>query len=333
VADGQSDTCTGGNQAPLAVNDSSGSGNVGLVTIPVLANDSDPDGNCLRVTQVTTPSTGVAFINFVGCNADTVSYVPNLSCGNPCNDSFDYTISDGQGGTAAATVSIIQTDTKLELIHGSNLQRSLAAAGNVAKQDFFPIRTQPHRSWEVVVDGATGDIVGSGGPNVVRVDSDLTTVIQTAAPIGTGVSKSLRWENGGAAAFDNFVRVESAGCTTNCTAEDGYRIRSYDTTYSVSRFNNSATQVTVLVIQNSSTDPVTGTISLWNSAGALVGSQPVSLSANTTFVLNTASMAPGVGGTITLTHDGRYGSLAGKAVAVEPATGFTFDTAMTPRSR
>jgi hypothetical protein len=34
-----------------------------------------------------------------------------------------------------------------------------------------------------------------------------------------------------------------------------------------------------------------------------------------------------------VSNDGRYGSLAGKAVAVEPATGFTFDTAMTPRSR
>jgi hypothetical protein len=34
---------------------------------------------------------------------------------------------------------------------------------------------------------------------------------------------------------------------------------------------------------------------------------------------------------MTLSHDGPYGSLAGKAVAVEPATGFTFDTALAPR--
>ena len=127
--------------------------------------------------------------------------------------------------------------------------------------------------------------------------------------------------------------VESAGCTTTCTAEDVYRIRAYDTTYAITRFNNSATQITVLIIQNTSTDAVTGTVWLWDSTGALVASQPLSLASNATFVLNTASLAPGVGGTITVSNDGRYGSLAGKAVAVEPATGFTFDTAMTPRSR
>jgi hypothetical protein len=334
VADTQSDVCTGGNQSPVAVADASGSGTLGLVTVPVLANDSDPDGNCLRVTAVTTPGAGSAFINFVGCGTDTVSYVPNLSCGNPCNDSFQYTVSDGQGGTANATVSITQTtDAKLELVHGSSVHRNLAAAGGVARQDFLPIRTRAAQSWEVVVDEATGDIVGSGGPNLVRVDSDFTTVIQTAAPIGTGVSKSLRWENNGATSFDNYARVSSAGCTTDCTAEDAYRIRAYDTTYSIARFNNSATQVTVLVIQNTSVDPVTGTVWLWNAAGALVSSQPLTLAANSTLVLNTSGIAPGVGGTITVTTDGRYGSLSGKAVAVEPATGFTFDTAMTPKGR
>ena len=37
--------------------------------------------------------------------------------------------------------------------------------------------------------------------------------------------------------------------------------------------------------------------------------------------------------TATISHDGSYGSVVGKAVAVEPATGFTFDTAMAPRPR
>ena len=34
----------------------------------------------------------------------------------------------------------------------------------------------------------------------------------------------------------------------------------------------------------------------------------------------------GVGGTITIAHDGGYGNLAVKAVALEPSTGFSFDT-------
>ena len=217
-------------------------------------------------------------------------------------------------------------------MHGTGLRRTLDSVGGVAIQDTFPIRSRAHQSWEVVVDGTGGDIVGAGGPNVVRLDSDGTTVVQNATSIGAGSSKSLRWENGGAADFDGFVRVESAGCTTTCTAEDVYRVRAYDTTYSISRFNNSATQVTILVIQNTSTDAVAGTAWLWSAAGALVATQPLSLAPNATFVVNTSTLATGAG-TITVSHDGRYGSLSGKAVAVETATGFTFDTAMTPRGR
>jgi hypothetical protein len=36
---------------------------------------------------------------------------------------------------------------------------------------------------------------------------------------------------------------------------------------------------------------------------------------------------------VTVAHDAPHGSLAGKAVALEPATGFTFDTEMLPRTR
>jgi len=36
---------------------------------------------------------------------------------------------------------------------------------------------------------------------------------------------------------------------------------------------------------------------------------------------------------VTVTHDGGYGGLVGKAVSLEPGTGFTFDTLMLPRAR
>ena len=53
------------------------------------------------------------------------------------------------------------------------------------------------------------------------------------------------------------------------------------------------------------------------------------------FVVNTSGVPglAGQGGTVTLSHDGPYGTLMGKAVAVEPATGFTFDTSLEPRRR
>ena len=36
---------------------------------------------------------------------------------------------------------------------------------------------------------------------------------------------------------------------------------------------------------------------------------------------------------MTLSHDGRYGELVGKAVALEPATGFSFDSPLETRPR
>jgi hypothetical protein len=44
--------------------------------------------------------------------------------------------------------------------------------------------------------------------------------------------------------------------------------------------------------------------------------------------LSTPGLAPLVGqsGSITIAHDGPYGSLNIKAVALEPSTGFSFDT-------
>ncbi len=50
-------------------------------------------------------------------------------------------------------------------------------------------------------------------------------------------------------------------------------------------------------------------------------------------MLNTGSLgfAAGIGGSVTVSNDGRYGDLSGKAVAVEPATGFSFDTPMVPK--
>lgn len=88
------------NDAPTAVADSATTDEETAVTIAVLANDTDLDGDSLAVSSVGTASNGVVLLN-----ADqTVSYQPALNFNG--NDSFDYTISDGNGGEATATVTI-----------------------------------------------------------------------------------------------------------------------------------------------------------------------------------------------------------------------------------
>jgi hypothetical protein len=71
------------------------------------------------------------------------------------------------------------------------------------------------------------------------------------------------------------------------------------------------------------------------SSGALLHIQPFTLAPKALLTVNSASVAAlqGKGGTITVSNDGRYGDLAGKAISLEPATGFAFDTPMEPRPR
>jgi hypothetical protein len=146
----------------------------------------------------------------------------------------------------------------------------------------------------------------------------------------------LRWSHDGAAAVSGeYLRVRSAGCTTTCGASAVYRMRAYDTTLRLPRFNNSATQVTLLVLQNASDASIVGHVRFWDGVGDLLGEQTLVLGPWQLQVVNTAAV-PGAGGqsgTVTVSHDGPYAALRGKGVAVEPATGFTFDTALEPRPR
>ena len=70
------------------------------VTLNVLGDDTDPDGDDLTVSEVTQPTEGTVVINPDG----TVTFTPNMGVTGPVT--FDYTISDGEGGTDTATVTI-----------------------------------------------------------------------------------------------------------------------------------------------------------------------------------------------------------------------------------
>ena len=90
-----------GNGAPVAADDEATTGRNQPVDIAVLANDSDPDGDALTVTETTTPADGTVIVNDDG----TVSYTPDP--GFTGTDSFDYTVSDGIAtDTATVTVAV-----------------------------------------------------------------------------------------------------------------------------------------------------------------------------------------------------------------------------------
>ncbi|PSF37365.1 hypothetical protein C7H19_10580 [Aphanothece hegewaldii CCALA 016] len=106
------------NQNPIAVNDSGSTTEKQAFTSNVLINDGDPNGDNIVVSGVNgTTNLGIPFNLASGAslilNADgNFNYNSNgvfnaLNDGQTATDSFTYEISDGKGGLANATVTII----------------------------------------------------------------------------------------------------------------------------------------------------------------------------------------------------------------------------------
>jgi plastocyanin len=233
------------------------------------------------------------------------------------------------GGTGGAGMSgVVDVTDAIEVAHGSDMNDDLLGA-----PDRYRIGQKPYSSYEVVVD----PLAGNAALELHRLAGTTTTVLQSGEAVSSGIdqAQSLRWQNATAAAIDtDRVRVSSSACGTSCGAPDLYRIRVYDTTLSFSRFNQSGTQASVLILQNSSNTPINATLYFWNASGTLLNSPGTvvsNIAAKATVVqpvstINGGALV-GTSGSVTISHTGRYGDLSGKVVAVEPATGFSFDTA------
>jgi hypothetical protein len=269
----------------------------------------------------------------VTVRSDATSEPPESYSVNLSNPTGGAVIGDGSGAG-----TIVDRHFSLdELVHGSRVVTDLLPpAATLSDEDRYRLRQAPRSSFEVVVDALSGDALP------IELDllaSDNNTVLASGTPVAGGGSTSLRLQNSTATAVTNQrvrVRTGSGGCGINCDAQDVYRIQARDTTYRVSRYNNSSSQITILLIQNPTESAVSGTAWFWGAAtGTLQGSTAFSIPAKGVFSLNTAGVAgvAGTGGSITIGSDAPYGALIGKAVALESATGFTFDTPMEPRIR
>lgn len=223
------------------------------------------------------------------------------------------------------------TGTDNTPIHGTVQTHDLGVRpGPVADQDFYSMEARGFASYEAVIDGLTGDTGGSLSFNFLA--SDGTTILSSGTSLGSAsctlCTQTLRFENNQATPRPLFLRVGTPGCGTACDSSDQYTFRFLETTYSIPRYNNTGGQATVLILHNVSELPVVGNIHLFNTTGTQVGSQAFTLPVNNHLVLVTSTIPGGAGtsGVITVSHNGRYGSLSGKAVVLDPANGFSFDT-------
>ena len=221
-------------------------------------------------------------------------------------------------------------------IHGAVQVHDLGVRpGPVADQDWYSISAEGRTSYEAVIDGLTGDTGGS--LSFQWLAADATTVLASGVFLGsascTTCTQSARFNNNSSVVAPVFIRVQNPSCGTSCDSSDQYTFRLFETTYSIPRFNNSGTQITVLLIQNTAAYTVNANIHFWSPAGTFLGTSATAIPARGLTVLNTSSLgfAVGTGGSMTVSNDGRYGDLSGKAVALEPSTGFSFDTPMVPK--
>jgi hypothetical protein len=231
--------------------------------------------------------------------------------------------------------------TRSEIAPGALQVHDMEGAGGVADQDWFRISQKPYSSYEVMVDGLTGGL--SPVPvTVPGTELGVHLVRQVGSPVpsnalgASGSARVLYFRNEtGTLIDDEFVRVSNPLCAGACLATEQYRIRLFDTTYGISRFNNSTTQVTVLVLQNTSDRVVYFNAHFFDANGTIQGTYSQNIPPFGATVVNTSTLAglSNRSGSIIINNDGRYGVLTGKAVALEPSTGFTFDTLMVARGQ
>ncbi|MEA5509906.1 G8 domain-containing protein [Crocosphaera sp. UHCC 0190] len=115
------------NTPPLAVNDIAKTDKDKSVTIDVIANDSDENGDFIFVNNVTKPTNGTVIDNGDG----TLTYTPQSQFVG--NDSFEYTIADGKGGISTATVDLTVNGSNGNIVNDATFS---AASGDTFVQNW-----------------------------------------------------------------------------------------------------------------------------------------------------------------------------------------------------
>jgi hypothetical protein len=149
------------NQAPVARDDEAGTDQDSTVSIDVLANDSDPDGDPLTIISVTQPGSGSVRAELGGF----LSYEPRAGFSGV--DTFTYTISDGDGGNASANVHVlvnaVVNQAPVARDDSAVTLESTAVSIDVLANDFDPEG-----------NALTITAVGEAANGVISVESDGT---------------------------------------------------------------------------------------------------------------------------------------------------------------
>jgi murein DD-endopeptidase MepM/ murein hydrolase activator NlpD len=158
------------------------------LSVNVLANDGDVDGDLIRLVSFTTPAHGA-----VRRQGNLLVYTPLVRTGG--TDAFTYTVADGHGGTATGAVSVTITDPippavqAVRAYYGPAAYADLAAPGRSILPWTGITRIAVVFSEDVVVGADNLSVTGAGGPAGAAFTYDPATRTATwalARPLGAG---------------------------------------------------------------------------------------------------------------------------------------------------
>jgi large repetitive protein len=216
------------NGTPVAVDD-------GLQTVQqgntasgtLLSNDSDPDGNTLSVSGFTINGVSGSFnagdtatiagVGTLKINADgTYLFTPNSTYHGDA-PVVTYSLSDGNGGTASALLSIRVNGAPVTANDGQTVQKGQSASGNVLSNDSDP-ESNPLTLTGFTVNGVAGsfnpgDTATIAGVGTLTVNADgsyLFTPLSTYHGDVPLVTYSVADGVGGSASAQLAIRVNDA---------------------------------------------------------------------------------------------------------------------------
>ncbi|MHC8411920.1 Ig-like domain-containing protein [Pseudomonas sp. Hz4] len=272
---------TGENQAPLTVADT-GSTSFGVpITLNLLANDSDPDGNTpLSITALTQPAAGQGTVALNG--AASVVYTPPAVVNAPLTTTFTYKAQDVKGlaSTAAATVTITVAPNQSPVA----VADSIATLGVAVPINVLANDTDPEGNVPLAVASFTQPPAGRG-----TVSSNGTVITYTPpATVTTAFTTTFTY-----IARDSFGALSTSPATITVQVSPRPAAETFAvTTATVSarsnnRFNWDFTGTSSVTTGNTITIQVTtptGLVTLGSTTVPLTGRWRLTVSNSTTVI-------------------------------------------------
>ena len=183
---------------PIAVDDAATvAEDSGATAVPVLTNDSDPDGDPFSIADVTQPVNGTVVITNGG---DDLTYQPNPNyCSSTTPDTFTYSLDPGAStATVSVTVTCVDDDPvavdDTETLAEDDPATTINVLANDTDVDGGPIAidtvTQPTNG-TVVITNDSDDLTYQPDPNYCSTTPDTFTYTLTPGASTATVSVTV----------------------------------------------------------------------------------------------------------------------------------------------